>query len=425
MFLQLIGIIICLLAGYRLVQSIGSARQKHAAAKRRSERSLMLLDEHIAATRALRVRREQERLHWNGYRKFRVKQKVFEADNICSFYLVPHDGKQLPAFRPGQFLTFRFSLPGKIPGEARRVVRCYSLSDSPRSEQFRITVKRVPAPDDHTEPGLISSHLHDNVQAGDLLDVQAPRGDFALDPEDARPVVLIAGGIGITPLLSMMNSIHAAGSDRVVWLFYCVRNGSEHVMKQHLQQLETSREHFHIRVLYSEPHSSDIPGSDYHQDGYLGIKLIRDCLKVCNFDFYVCGPPPMMQMIVPALREWGVDDTRIHTEAFGPAALQKPDDSNTPPDDDGTDDDELTTTVQFNRTGKSLAWDGRFSSLLDFALEHGVEIESGCRSGNCGSCEVAIREGRVTAVAESSVDCEEGSCLACISIPEGSIVLDA
>lgn len=423
--MQLIGVIICALVALRLMQSIVSARRTSSAAKARSQKSLALLDQHIAATRALRIRREQERLHWNGYRKFRVKQKVDEANNICSFYLVPHDGKSLPAFQPGQFLTFRFMLPGTTPGDARKVVRCYSLSDAPRSEQFRITVKRVPAADAQSTPGLISNYLHDEVQAGDLLDVQAPRGDFILHPEDTRPVVLIAGGIGITPLLSMVNSIAAAGSEREVWLFYGVRNGSEHVMKQHLQQLEATHSWFHLRVLYSDPADGESPGDEYHHDGYLSLDLIRDAVRVCNFEFYVCGPPPMMQAVIPALQEWGVEEHRIHTEAFGPATIQKP--SGDPPstDSDSPVNGQKACMVRFSRSDRSLPWDRRCGSLLEFALNHGVDIDSGCRAGSCGSCEVAIRDGRIRSVAEPSADCEDGSCLACVSVPDGSVELDA
>ncbi len=423
--MQLVGAIICVLVALRLIQSIFSARQASAMAGLRSQKSLALLDEHIAATRALRYRREQERQHWNGYRKFRVQQKVEEADGICSFYLVPHDGKPLPAYRPGQFLTFRFMLPGDHAGEFRKVVRCYSLSDSPCPEQFRITVKRVPAAEGHSDPGLISSHLHDRVQAGDLLDVQAPRGDFVLDPSERQPVVLIDGGIGVTPLLSMVNSVVADDSDREVWLFYGVRNGREHIMKEHLEQLDAGSDRFHLRVLYSEPAEGDTSGGGCDGIGYVDVDLIRDCIHVCNYQFYVCGPPAMMQALVPALMDWGVDEHRIHTEAFGPAAIPKPGATAPPADSEGMTNGKQVAVVQFSRSGKSLPWDDRCGSLLDFALCHGIDIDSGCRAGSCGSCEVAIRDGRINSVAESSADCEEGSCLACISVPDGSIVLDA
>ncbi|MCP4505079.1 MAG: hypothetical protein GY826_01630, partial [Fuerstiella sp.] len=102
--------------------------------------------------------REQIRLHWNGLRKFLVDRRVTESHDTTSFYLKPHDGKSLPLFHPGQFLTFRLH----VPGEQRPIVRCYSLSSGPDSDTYRINVKKV-------MDGVASQFLHDSVQAGDLL----------------------------------------------------------------------------------------------------------------------------------------------------------------------------------------------------------------------------------------------------------------
>jgi ferredoxin-NADP reductase len=382
------------------------------------------IGEHIAATKALRIRREQEQLHWNGYRQFRVKQKVVEGDNICSFYLVPHDAKPLPAFRPGQFMTFRFSLLGKKPGEFQKVVRCYSLSDSPRSEQFRITVKRVPAVDATCAPGLVSNHLCNEVEAGDILDVQAPRGGFAIDPEGDRPIVLIGGGIGVTPLISMVNSISTAESKRDVWLFYGVRDGGEHVMKQHLEQLAAAHDRFHLQVFYSRPDSQDDSNDVCYHEGHVSVERIRESVKVFNCDFYVCGPSAMMQSIIPALKEWGVEESRIHIEAFGPATLPQQSRPKPPAGNAVQLDGQRNSFVEFSQSSKTVAWDDGCPSLLDFALSHGVDIDSECRAGSCGSCAVAITKGRVFNISEPSGGYHEGSCLACISVPDGSLVLD-
>ena len=423
--MQFVGAIICTLVGLRLIQSVVGVRQAQAAARVRSMRSLALLDEHIAGTKALRLRPDQEQLHWNGYRQFRVKQKVVEVDNICTFYLVPHDAKPLPAFRPGQFLTIRFSLPEMKPGEFQNVVRCYSLSDSARSEQFRITVKRISAADTKSAPGLVSNYLCDEVEAGGLLDVQAPRGGFALDPEGVQPVVLIGGGIGVTPLISMVNSICTAGCKRDVWLFYGVRDGSEHVMKQHLEQLAAAHDRFHLQVFYSRPDSQKDSNHVCYHEGHVSVERIRESVKVCDSDFYVCGPSAMMQSIVPALKEWGVEEGRIHMEAFGPATLPQSSRRKSSTGNDIRQDGPQGSVVEFSRSSKAVAWDDECLSLLDFALSHGIAIDSGCRAGSCGSCAVAIRKGRVVSVSEPSADYDAGSCLACISVPDGPLVLDA
>ena len=129
---------------------------------------------------------------WSGFRKFRVAKKIMEKGDCCSFYLEPHDGRELPAFLPGQYLTFKL----KVPGQPKEVTRCYSLSDSPNPQYYRVTIKRVPPPPKSPElpPGVSSNHFNSNVNEGDILDVKAPSGNFHIDVEAQSPVVLIGGG---------------------------------------------------------------------------------------------------------------------------------------------------------------------------------------------------------------------------------------
>ncbi len=139
---------------------------------------------------------------WNGFRTFRVDRKDIEdvAQSVCSFYLVPEDAQPLPAFLPGQFLTFRLDVPTPV-GTTEQIIRCYSLSDAPRPDYYRVSIKRVPAPaGSGFPPGRSSNFFHDHVAVGDILQVRAPAGHFHIDRSDA-PVVLIGGGIGITPML--------------------------------------------------------------------------------------------------------------------------------------------------------------------------------------------------------------------------------
>ena len=143
---------------------------------------------------------------WPGYRTFIVQRKSFEdaAKLICSFYLVPEDGRPLADFLPGQYLTFALDVTTPTSG-TQSITRCYSLSDAPRSSHYRISVKRALAPAGGTiAEGIASNYLHDHVAVGSRLQVRAPKGHFHIDNSDT-PVVLIAGGVGITPMLSMMN----------------------------------------------------------------------------------------------------------------------------------------------------------------------------------------------------------------------------
>ena len=184
-------------------------------------------------------------------------------------------------------------------------MRCYSLSDRPRPDYYRVSIKRVPAPADRPEapPGLSSSHFHEHVHEGSILEVKAPSGHFHLMEDEPLPIVLIGGGIGITPMLSIVNSMLERGSRRQIWLYYGVRNGSEAVMQEYLRRLEREHENFHLQLCFSNPFDNEKAGVDYQQRGRVDIPLLRSTLKLMRYQFYVCGPKPMMESLVPALEE--------------------------------------------------------------------------------------------------------------------------
>jgi len=364
---------------------------------------------------------------WQGYRGFLVIRKVFEdrAHTVCSLHLLPADGGPLPDFMPGQFLTFRLVVNDSTTGGQKEIVRCYSLSDRPGLDHYRISVKRIPPPADSPElpPGLSSGYLHDGVQDGDTLFVRAPAGHFFLESDEV-PVVLIAGGIGITPMLSMLNATLMSGSQREIWLFYGVRDGAEQVMKEHLESLAARHANFQLHVCYSRPTPGDVKGRDYQHEGHVDIDLLRLTLHLKPYQFYICGPRAMMESLVPALDAWGVPDRNIHYEAFGPASLspslrRRTIGAAAPPPVAGT------LTVTFSRSGKAFTWDGQAESLLDFAEKNGIAINSGCRAGSCGSCETVIEAGEVDYAQEPDFDPEPGRCLLCISRPVRDLTLSA
>ncbi|MEN9417579.1 MAG: hypothetical protein RI988_1199 [Pseudomonadota bacterium] len=369
-----------------------------------------------------RASRDSPGLAWPGWREFRVVQRRLEdaAGTQCSFHLQPLDGQPLPAFRPGQFLTFLLDVAGGT-GAARTVTRCYSLSDSPDPAQYRVTIKRVPAPPDHPEaaPGLSSNHFHDHVGVGDILRVKAPSGHFVLDPEASAPVVLIGGGIGITPMMSMLNWCVANQPQRAVHLYYGLRNSDEQAFKGRLEELAASHPALRLHVVYSRPTSADGPGRDHQHAGHVDVDLLRRTLPHGRHQFYVCGPPAMMQTLVPALAEWGVPVADIHYEAFGPASVKLPGAASSP--------SAAVTGVEvsFRRAGRTLTWDGQDASLLDFAERHGIAVESGCRSGGCGSCETRVLEGSVRYEHTPDHDTAAGHCLLCVGRPATSLVLEA
>lgn len=357
---------------------------------------------------------------WSGYRDFIVRRRVVEdaCGSVCSYYLFPADGAPLPDYRPGQYLTFGLDLPDAQDREAKRLVRCYSLSDRPRPDYYRVSVKRVPAPPGRPElpPGLGSGHFHDAVTEGTRLAVKAPSGRFHLHHDSALPIVLIAGGIGITPLLSMLNSLAHRRDPREVWLFYGVRNGTEHVMKGHLQSLRDTHPDFHLHVCYGDPTEQDRPEVDYDHRGWLDIHLLRQTLPFGRYAFYVCGPPPMMKTLIPALEEAGVSPADIHYEAFGPASLKR-----RPPEGD-TPAPASAAEVRFSRSGKTLAW-GAAGSLLELAEDAGIAVESGCRAGGCGCCQTELESGEVRYSQTPDAEIAPGHCLLCIAEPATDVTL--
>ena len=231
--------------------------------------------------------------------------------------------------------------------------------------------------------------------------------------------MLIAGGIGITPMLSIVNSVLERGIEREIWLYYGVRNGREHVMKGHLQTLAGRHDNFHLHVCYSAPDESDIEGTDYHHRGRVDVPLLRNTLKLARYQFYVCGPKPMMESLVPGLEEWGVDSADIHYESFGPATLVRrerpePISRDAPP-----------ISITFSRSGKKLTWDPSADSLLELAETNAIEVESGCRAGSCGTCQTALTAGEVDYSQQPDADIEPGHCLLCIATPKCDLVLEA
>ena len=359
---------------------------------------------------------------WSGFREFRVERRVSEdvAQSICSFYLAPTDGKTLPSFLPGQYLTFRLDLP-KTSGAPEQIVRCYSLSDAPHPDIYRISVKRVPAPAaSDLPPGRSSNHFHDRVGVGDILQVRAPGGHFHIDVGSA-PVVLIGGGIGITPMLSMLNWCLDQQPGREIWLFYGVRNSRELIMKAQLAALAARCPDFHLRLCFSDPLPDDQAGQDYQHHGRVDVALLRQELPLRPYHFYICGPTPMMASLVGGLDDWGVPDERIHFEAFGPASIPR---RQTAPAA-AMAEEPSDIVVTFAKSGRQLPWQAAAGNLLEFAESHGIAVDSGCRAGGCGTCQTTILAGEVSYRAPPDFDPEPGNCLLCICLPKTSVTLEA
>ncbi len=362
---------------------------------------------------------------WSGWREFRVVGDAFEdhARTQRSLVLAPKDGQSLPDFAPGQYLTFSLDLPASHTEPKRTIVRCYSLSDGPNGTSYRISVKRMSAPANMPDmaPGAASSFLHDAVRIGDHLKVKAPAGQFVLDTASDTPAVLIGGGVGVTPMISMLAWSLAHQPERPIHLFYGVRNACDHAFKPLLEELARSHAAFALTVLYSAPGPNDVEGRDFQQVGFIDVALLKRMLPLRRHQFYVCGPPAMMAALVPALAKEGVPQSDIHFESFGPASAGyiRPTQGST------SASVQTALDVQFRKSRRTLVWTGEDASLLDLAERRGIAIEAGCRTGNCGSCETRLVSGEIRYERKPDFEISSGSCLLCVGIPVSPLVLEA
>ena len=390
-----------------------------ARAERRQNRiRLERLRAQLVETKLRCREAEQAQAGWNGFRKFAVVRKVAECEDVHAFYLKPHDGRPLPAFKPGQYLTFQLD----VPGRDKPLIRCYSLSDCPK-DYYRVTIKKEKAPPDKPDvpPGAGSSYFCDTLKEGDILNVKAPTGHFYLDMTKQNPVVLIAGGVGITPMLCMANAIAASGTKREAWFFFGVRNQREHIHKAELEQLATENENIHLHVCYSKPDEQAIKGRDYQHEGRVSIELLKELLPSNNFEYYLCGNGAFMKSITDGLEAWGVPDKDVYFEAFGPATVKKK--TVAPTSEETTHLARINVT--FARSNKTVRWEPIAENLLEFARSQGIKIDSGCCAGSCGSCVVAIKSGEVDYLKQPDAPPDAGTCLTCVCRPKKHLVLDA
>jgi ferredoxin-NADP reductase/MOSC domain-containing protein YiiM/predicted pyridoxine 5'-phosphate oxidase superfamily flavin-nucleotide-binding protein len=360
-----------------------------------------------------------------GFRNLVVQRKEVESENISSFYLVPAEqGAPLAPYLPGQFLTFKLS----IPGHAESVVRTYSLSDSPDRDYYRVSIKREPAPPDRPDlpPGLSSNYFHDQVDVGTLLRVGPPRGKFHLEAGSHRAVVLLSAGVGQTPLLSMMNAIVRGAAGRRVWFIHGARHGREHAFRDHVRAMAHEHDNVTVHIRYSQPTSDDVPGRDHDSEGHVDLELLKQLLPFGDYEFYLCGPLPFMKSLYCGLLSMGIAESRLHYEFFGPALAltQEAEPRGQSPGPTPREEVSGACEVTFARSGVKAAWDPQCETILDLAEHHGLTPPYSCRSGICRTCMCTLVEGEVDYLEAPLNPPDPGCALICVARPKTNLVLD-
>ena len=343
------------------------------------------------------------------WRPLRVVRIEAESHNIRSIYMEPADGAGLPLFQAGQHLPLRFNIDGDVH------IRTYSLSSAPSDDFFRISVKR---------DGRVSSHLHEQIRVGDLLEARAPQGHFTVAPHERRPLVLLAAGVGITPLLSMLREVVYQGLRtrriRPTLFLQSSRTLADQPFRPELQRLlESAGDAVKVVRLLSQPEPEAQVGNDYDLSGRIDVTVLKDLLEVEDFDqvdFVVCGPGSFTQALYDGLRALDIRDSRIHAETFGPSTLRRQPD----PDAIVIEQPPAATSsvpVVFQRSAKEARWQPDGGSLLELAESRGLHPEFSCRGGSCGTCKTRLISGQVTYPLPPAEVPDEGHVLICCAIP--------
>lgn len=352
---------------------------------------------------------------WRGFRSLRVAAVQRESVDVLSFVLESEDRSPLPVPLPGQFLVFRLHLDK----DSAPILRSYSMSGPQGTGTYRISVKRA--------AGAGSNYFHDRIQAGDVIQVSAPRGSFTLAPGN-NPVVLLSAGIGATPVLSMLHSLVATGTDstREVWWCYGARNGREHTFATEARALLNGLPQSHAFVAYSKPEDADQQGKDYDAVGHLNLSSLQQLKVPKEADFYLCGPAAFLADLTAELKTWGVPDSSIHSETFGAESSITPGIASTTSVPPHPPSGSVGTgpKVSFARSGLTVPWDSRYGSLLEFAEACDVPVRWSCRTGVCHMCESGLIDGKISYAPEPLDRPAEGNILICCSSPLTAIELD-
>lgn len=340
-----------------------------------------------------------------------IVARVEESHNVISLVLRPADDSDVAPFQAGQHLVLRLA---DVP---QRPVATYTISSAPHDRRgYRISVKLDAA----GQGG--SRYVHETAQVGTRLRVSGPRGSFVLAGDD-RPVILLTGGIGITPALSMVHDL-AQGPARPVYFIHACNNRSEHSFQDELREITRDRPWIRLFTAYTSGTAEDVDQGHCQHLGLVDRETLRRLLPLDHYRAYMCGPTGFMDAMRRTLIGLGVQDQDIRQESFGGAlpASSAASPAAVPLAEPG-DAAAGGIAVRFGRVGLEAAWDGG-ANLLDFAEAQGLSPDFSCRAGVCGSCQCSLLKGEVEYDEEPLDPLPEGMILLCCARPKGPIELD-
>ena len=364
----------------------------------------------------------------NVQRNYTVTRVERESDVITSFYLEPDGDGPIPSHCAGQFLPIEI----QPPGFESALKRTYTISNAPNGAYYRLSIKREPPAASGLPAGISSNYFHDQVKVGSTISALSPRGRFILEACSVRPIVLLSAGVGVTPMISMLEQLAAeaatCGCSRRVWFIHGARNGKQHGFRDHVRSIARNWSNLTTHFSYSEPETNDREGIDYDSSGRLDIELLSRLLPFDDYDFYLCGPRAFMESIYNGLKQRNVADSRIHYEFFGPGARLLRETPGASIGLIGDLDNREPVSVRFARSDKQSIWTPSRGTLLDLAEAEGLRPAYSCRSGSCSTCSTRLIAGDVAYVDPPLAEAESGHALICCAYPRNAngaaVVLD-
>ena len=344
-----------------------------------------------------------------GHRFLTIVAIEPESELVASYWLAAPDGTALPEPAAGQYLPISVDVSGH--GLLRRT---YTIS-AYDAGRYRLSIKRERLPGQ--PPGRASNHIHDSWTVGDWITAGVPQGLFVLDDASTRPIVLLAGGIGITPLLAMLRELATHEPTREAALIMGMRHHRDHPFQNEVAGLARLMPNLTVHVRYSQRLADAGDGRASESYGLLDEALLRQLLPGPDVDVYLCGPGPFMNAMDQGLAALGVADERVRYEAFGPARIERRRKQASEPEP-------TSHMVDFARSGISAPFDHRALNLLEFAEDLGVNSPSSCRSGSYGTCATRKLSGEIRYAEEPTAVVAEDEVLLCCALPSGPVSLE-
>lgn len=351
---------------------------------------------------------------WQGFRKVRIRSIFQESRTVFSLVLTPEDDKPLVAASPGQFVVLRVHPdPNVAP-----LLRSYSLSDTPGTDHYRVSVKEE-------LHGSVSGYLKRNAKVGDVLEMSAPRGNFILQ-QNNDPAVFLSAGVGATPVLAMLHALASSRSTRRIWWLFGARDSKDHPFSAEVRGLLKLLPAAKSYVKYSAPDQEDRVGTDFDAPGRITMADMAGLGIPKNAHYYLCGPVAFMADLSSGLRAAGVAASQIHSEVFGALPSITPGikaaSARTPHQPPAATDQ--GPKIAFARSGLTVTWSSNYQSLLELAEACDVPVKWSCRTGVCHTCETGLISGTVSYQLEPVEPAGQGNVLVCCCRPAGDITLD-